>query len=213
MARQKNHTNCFYLIESSILHPFAFFLIVLLVASCGQNPRQSDMDTETYSRYLAAGNEVSGLAQTTLLSNVSKAMEQGGSLYAVEFCNLEASGITDSLNNRCNCEIVRISAKNRNPENGLKTDTDEKLWAYFMASHRDGAVHDTLVQEGQQVVYYKPILTAMPACLQCHGPVPEINLETYSKIRELYPDDQATGYGMNELRGLWKISFTLNAGS
>ena len=29
--------------------------------------------------------------------------------------------------------------------------------------------------------------------------------ETLNKIHELYPDDKATGYGPNELRGIWVI--------
>jgi len=57
--------------------------------------------------------------------------------------------------------------------------------------------------------YYKPILTALSACLQCHGPEEEINPETLQKIKTLYPNDKATGYSINELRGLWKIGFEM----
>jgi hypothetical protein len=217
MIRLKNYTNSFYLMNAFNfrikIHPVAFVLFAFMVVSCGQGTRQMKLDAETYSMYLTRGNEISEQAQNTLLSNVSKAMAQGGTQYAVEFCNLKVSGITDTLNNRYNCEIYRISAQNRNPENDLETETDQKLWDYFMAGHRDGTLHDTLIRHDQQMVYYKPILTAMPACLQCHGPVDQIDPATYSKIRELYSDDKATGYELNELRGLWKISFPLNDGS
>lgn len=186
-----------------------FFLpaVILMIFSCNQRSASEKLDAETYNHYLETGSEISAQAQSALLSNVSEAMKQGGTLYAVEFCNLKASGITDSLNNLYNCTISRVSAKNRNPENYLSNATEEQLWEYFLSVHETEMIHDTIVMEEQQPVYYKPILTAMQACLQCHGPKDKIDPATYSKIRELYPEDKATGYELNELRGMWKIEF------
>jgi hypothetical protein len=43
-------------------------------------------------------------------------------------------------------------------------------------------------------------------CLQCHGdPANDISPETLNKIQTLYPDDAATGYKTNELRGIWVV--------
>lgn len=190
-----------------IKHRFSLLLFAaIFLFSCGRKTSQKP-DAETYIRYLKTGSEVSGQAQAALLSNVSRAMEQGGSIYAVEFCNLKASSITDSLKNIYHCEIARISDKNRNPENALQVKTDRQMWSYFEGKYRQGIVHDTLIQENDRLIYYKPILTAMPACLQCHGPAQEIQPQTLEKIQALYPEDKATGYGLNELRGLWKIEF------
>lgn len=163
------------------------------------------MDIETYDRLLKTGSEVSAQAQASLLAHVSSAMKQGGSVYAVEFCNLQAQPITDSLSNHFNCTISRVSEKNRNPGNSLKTETDRQLWAW--ASRQDDPMNDTLVVVKSRAVYYKPIRTGMAACLQCHGPVETIQPETYEKLQTLYPNDKATGYSLNELRGLWKIEF------
>jgi cytochrome c553 len=177
----------------------------LLFFSCGQKNAKSELDAETYTKYLKTGNDVSAQAQASLLAHVSSAMKQGGSFYAVEFCNLEASSITDSLSNQFNCTISRVSEKNRNPENKLKTETDKQLWAW--ANQLDDPMKDTLVVVESQATYYKPIRTALPACLQCHGPVETIQADTYEKLQTLYPNDLATGYQLNELRGLWKIAF------
>jgi hypothetical protein len=182
-------------------------LTCVLIFSCNPKPAGTELDAESYIRYLSEGSEVSAQTQAVLLANVSGAMKQGGSVYAVEFCNLKASGITDSLNARWNCIIQRVSDQNRNPENNLETETDRKMWDHFVALHHDGAIHDTVVTEKGHAVYYKPILTAMPACLQCHGHEQEIAPETLKKIHELYPKDPATGYALNDLRGLWKITF------
>ncbi|WP_321289171.1 DUF3365 domain-containing protein [uncultured Sunxiuqinia sp.] len=177
-------------------------LISLTLLSCGQRNAKNEMDAEAYSRLLKIGNHISAQAQTSLLSHVSNAMKKGGSLYAVEFCNLQASSITDSLSNHFNCTISRVSDKNRNPENNLKTATDKQLWNWVT---QQDAPKDTLVVVKSQAIYYKPIRTAMPACLQCHGPAEGIQPDTYEKLQALYPIDKATGYKLNELRGLWKI--------
>ncbi len=181
----------------------SFFLIF----SCQQKPSQNSMDAETYARYLTAGNEVSTATQAALLANVSQAMQQGGSLYAVEFCNIHAADITDSLSQKWNCEIARISEKNRNSENALSTGTDKDMWEYFFTLHRDGVQRDTIIAVEGQPIYYRPIVTGMPACLQCHGSPQEMDPATYSKIQELYPSDLAMGYKLNDFRGLWKIVF------
>lgn len=186
-----------------------FIFTAIFLFSCGRKTSEKP-DAETYARYLKSGNEISTQAQAALLTNVSRAMEQGGSVFAVEFCNLKASSIVDSLNTLYNCEITRVSDKNRNSENRLQTVADKQLWTYFFNRYQQGLVHDTLIQDNDRLVYYKPILTAMPACLQCHGPVSEIHPGTLEKIQTLYPEDLATGYGMNELRGLWKIGFEKN---
>lgn len=189
------------------LHSLFLLISFFFIFSCNNNPPQNNLDEESYSRYLEKGNKISRQAQSALLSHVSEAMQQGGSSYAVEFCNLKASGITDSLNNIYNCNISRVTDKNRNPDNALATDLEKQLWHYFLTVNENSMIHDTVVKSGQQVVYYKPILTAMQTCLQCHGPEEQIDKDTYIQIKELYPEDKAIGYEMNELRGLWKIEF------
>ena len=43
-------------------------------------------------------------------------------------------------------------------------------------------------------------------CLQCHGSKGiDIAPETLKVIEEKYPNDQATGYTENQLRGIWVI--------
>ena len=45
-------------------------------------------------------------------------------------------------------------------------------------------------------------------CLKCHGDVNNaITPPTLQAIHTLYPDDQATGYQTNQVRGIWKISW------
>ncbi len=184
-----------------------YFLMVFTLPvffSCGlKSPK---IDAETYSEFQQKGNEIAQLAQRTLLGNVGKAMQAGGPEYAVEFCNLQASAIIDSVNRENNCVISRVTDKNRNPENKLKGQTEEELWEIF----KTGTSSDTLVAKSSGLlVYYKPINIGMPACLKCHGNAgTEIDAATFEKIKQLYPNDLATGYKLNDFRGLWKIEFS-----
>ena len=181
---------------------FLIAVFAILMISC-----KSKIDNATYVEIQKRGSEISSEAQSVLLANVGRAMQTGGSEYAVEFCNLKASSIVDSLNSVNNCAISRVSAKNRNPENGLKTEADKKLWAIFEA----GTLSDTVIQESKTLVYYKPIKTALPACLKCHGELgTDIDSTTTVKLKTLYPADLATGYKLNDFRGLWKIEFSVD---
>lgn len=179
------------------------FLFILV--SC--NSRKNKIDDETYMSYLKKGDEITNLAQATLLGNVSKAMQKGGPEYAVEFCNLKAAPLVDSLSNLNNCVISRVSDKNRNPENNLKNQQEKALWEKMQMK----LSIDTLIQGDNSLVYYKSIKIALPACLKCHGNTDnDIAPATLEKINKLYPNDLATGYGLNDFRGMWKVEFKSN---
>lgn len=178
---------------------FFFIAVMVLLISC-----KSKTEIANYSEIQKKGSETATLAQSVLLANVGQAIQTGGTMYAVEFCNLKASVIVDSLNKADNCIISRISAKNRNPENGLKTETEKVLWSIF----ERGTLKDTVIRENQRLIYYKPIKTGLPACLKCHGEIgSDIDAETAGKLKNLYPADLATGYKLNDFRGLWKIEY------
>ena len=181
-------------------HYLILITVAIFLYSCNLK-----IDPETYSQYQKRGGEISNLAQSVLLANVGQAIQKGGPVYAVEFCNLQASAIIDSLNTANNCVISRVSEKNRNTSNNLKTSSDKNLWALFAA----GTTKDTIVQENKKLIYYKPIKIALPACLKCHGETgSDIDPATSEKLQNLYPADLATGYKLNDFRGLWKVEFS-----
>ena len=182
----------------------SLIFLSVIIFSCSNT--DSKIDSVTYSKYQNKGDEITNFAQATLLANVGKAIQKGGTEYAVEFCNLKASLIVDSLNAVNKCTISRVSDKNRNPENFLKNEIERQL----VQKMKSGITADTLIRSGNIITYYKPIRIALPACLNCHGiPGSEINATTLEKIESLYPDDHATGYHLNDFRGMWKVKFDL----
>jgi len=188
-----------------------FFVIGIFLAgvffACQPKPGNK-INAEMYSEFQQAGNKISNTTQKVLLTNVGKAMKDGGSKNAVSFCNLKASTIVDSLNHVYNCEIYRVSAKNRNPQNALQGKTDEEIWDFFSNNISKAFPRDTIIAFKGEMVYYKPIKMGMETCLKCHGiPGEDIDAETYAELQKLYPNDLATGYRLNDFRGLWKIRF------
>lgn len=178
---------------------YLLILAFLFLFSCFSN-----IDSSTYSEIQKEGREVAAKAQTALLQNVGEAIQKGGSEYAVEFCNLKASSIIDSINQEFNCTISRVSDRNRNPNAALSSMQENEIWKIF----HEGTLSDTIVQNNKNLIFYKPIKIGMPACLKCHGnPESDINLVTQQKLKDLYPNDLATGYSLNDFRGLWKIEF------
>ena len=185
-----------------------FILLIVIVSLFSCNNSGQKIDPEKYSAYQQKGVEITTLAQATLLGNVGKAIQKGGPEYAVEFCNLKASSIIDSLNQIHHCVISRVTDKNRNPENKISGQQEKIIWEVFM----NNSVNDTVLPgRDKNMVYYKSINIAMAACLKCHGNIDnDITPATLEKLQKLYPNDMATGYQINDFRGLWKVEFQTN---
>jgi hypothetical protein len=180
-----------------------FALILFIVSSCGKTEEQVKLE------YLKKGEEITNQAQAELLKNVSVAMKKGGPVYAIEFCNIRALPLLDSLSTNNNCEIRRISLKYRNPADKPQDNLEEEqLNLYQGALYQGAPLEPKVFLSEDRIEYFKPILLGMDACLNCHGsPGTHIAEETLTKIKELYPEDLATGFALNEFRGAWKVTF------
>jgi len=181
-----------------------FGITLFLLASCGGNSEEANsIDTTIYRK---KGLKISKATQATLLSNVAEAIQQKGVPQAIDYCNIQAFQITDSLSRLNNCTIQRVSDRNRNPNNGLKTEMDTSIWNHYKTLEFDQYEDSVIVKDGM-IAYYKPNPIMMPNCLRCHVINNQIALETKTRIASLYPQDKAVGYSMNDLRGLWKITW------
>lgn len=181
-------------------------LLILVFTSC--NPKQQKTSGAVKAvdtvAILKQGDSITNRVQKLLLSNVMTAMKAGGPVNAVSFCNIHAMPLTDSLAGEYKCVIQRVTDKYRNTANKL-TEADSDIFVKIGSSN---PMKPVLVSENGQIVYYKPIKIAMPACLSCHGSTgKEIELKTLEIITQKYPNDMATGYKEGDLRGLWKITF------
>ncbi len=205
-----------------------FLIAALCFASCGgHSDKSGDQDASipdegtthqqmtelqeqaVKEKYMKIGGEVASLTQAELLKEVQGAIASGGPAYAVDYCNIEALELKDSLSTLNHCRIQRLSLKYRNPADRPVTEIEmEQLKSYEMAHNEGETLSPAVYIVGNEVEYYQPILIGSGACLLCHGdPETQISKETMGMIKKLYPDDLATGYALNDFRGVWKITF------
>ncbi|MCB0648122.1 MAG: DUF3365 domain-containing protein [Saprospiraceae bacterium] len=155
--------------------------------------------------YMEAGKTAALTTKAELGKNLLGAINNRGTAGAVEFCNLKATGLTDSMQNVLHTKIKRVSDQYRNPENAANLQELEYIIHAKKQLAETGDIKPKIQEmEGGMVGYYP--ITTNKMCLQCHGVVgKDISEEVLKRIGTLYPQDKATGYGENELRGIWVV--------
>ncbi len=186
-------------------------IIATILALMACQPQTTEKPTELVSEtaaidYLKLGQQFAQTAQKKLGGNLKKAMQESGPVGALHFCHEQAIPLTKSVVAGDLLDLRRVSDKNRNPDNVPNADQ----LAYIKQAKAQLAAGQTptgkLSEVSEQVVAYYPIIS-QPGCLQCHGsPQTDIAPATLQAIQERYPDDKATGFDVNQLRGIWVVT-------
>ena len=205
----------------------AFLVLVLLISffSCNQDkktdyisiekkveiqiapektPEVTTIDTLSYAD---RGLQYALNTQAVLGKNLMDAIQQNGTLGALSFCNEKAYPLTDSMAVVYNANIKRVSDKPRNQSNQANDQELEYIETFKQIIANKESPNPIVKDSDTKVEIYYPILTnAM--CLQCHGqPNKSIEASTLKQLTILYPNDKATGYNVNEVRGIWSVTF------
>lgn len=155
------------------------------------------------------GDEISAEAQQSLIGTLQNAIAEHGVDGAVEFCHTEALPITHEVGKKHKVTVKRVSMKNRNPTNS-PSDVEKNLleaYAYNVENNIENKPNIQKIDDGEALLYTKAITIPNGMCLNCHGePGAEIAEETLTKIETLYPEDQAIGFKVGDLRGMWSIA-------
>ncbi|MBT8260812.1 MAG: DUF3365 domain-containing protein [Bacteroidia bacterium] len=139
--------------------------------------------------------------------NLMGTIQKKGTIEALKFCNERAYPLTDSMSVVHNANIKRASDKPRNPKNKANTIELEYINVFKDLLKEEKEIEPIVVTQGNQQQFYYPIVTNS-MCLQCHGENGnQLKTETYQNIKDLYPKDLATGYDVNQVRGIWSITF------
>jgi hypothetical protein len=191
-----------------------FFLKMLFTAgllySCTSetpknvNKLQPLNETEK-SAYLEKGRKISSASFALLSSKLKEKLETEGAAKAVEYCNLAALSLTDSIATAENVIIKRTSLKWRNSANKPDAREAAVLKQYQQDKEAGEEIGPIVLRlDNGDIAYQAPILM-LPLCSKCHGK--EIDIELSEKIRELYPNDMAIGFADGALRGMWTLVF------
>jgi hypothetical protein len=134
--------------------------------------------------------------QEALLQGLSQ-----GPVEAIAACQVKAPEIARALS-RDGVRLGRASDRLRNPANAAP-DWARPILDAYVANPWDRAPRALSLPNGQSG-YVEPILV-QPLCLTCHGEA--LAAGVASRIRELYPQDRAVGYRVDDLRGVFWVEF------
>ena len=127
---------------------------------------------------------------------------QSGPLNAISVCKVQAPAIAASLSVE-GVKIGRTSHRLRNPDNSAPDWVSPVLKKYLGDESDRAPVVVSL--ENNQEGYVEPIFIA-PLCLACHGKMLEPDVLTH--INEAYPEDEATGFDVGDLRGVYWVEYS-----
>lgn len=151
--------------------------------------------------YKEMGMHFALTTKTQLGKNLMNVIKTKGTKNAVSFCNTQAYPLTDSMASVHQVEIKRVSDKPRNPKNKAN-ETELAHISTFKTQLKNGEEIKPIVKEKSGMVYFYAPIKTNEMCMKCHG-TPED--EVLKEILSLYPNDKATGYTPNQVRGIWSI--------
>ncbi|MDD5366458.1 MAG: DUF3365 domain-containing protein [Gallionellaceae bacterium] len=182
-------------------HLYPAALAAILLAACATTP--SPEQRATYTEEARA--TVNQLVQT-LGGELKTAMKEAGPAEAVMVCKERAPKIAAAISEEKGIKVRRVTFRNRNPksvpdawESQVLHDFEQRLAKGATAADLE---YSEVVQEGDTRTFrYMKGLVVQGICMTCHGNPETIPDGVKAKLATEYPNDQATGYLPNMLRG------------
>ncbi len=193
-------------------HPKALtatLLAALLLAGPGRSTRADEPGAVPEDPHRVEGRRLTQRTFGLLSSNLLQAIRVGGTTNALEFCSVHALPLTSTAATNSAATVRRLTHRPRNPANRA-ADEDLAVIEVFRRDLAPGRIPDPQVRTNRDgsVTFRAAIILNNPLCLTCHGaPGTEVQPATLEALRRLYPDDQATGFRLGELRGIWRVDF------
>ena len=192
-----------------------YSLLLLMIVSCSRdNGEITTPPAKDVINIITTGEQVFKELVTSLSSELSTAINTGGLKAAINTCNIRAIPITTSIyeDNKSILNIKRTSFNIRN-KNNKPDGYEKKALRYFEELEEFGkkfpSYYVQKIQEKDDVFfrYYKPLLIN-ELCLNCHGVTDRMSADILQELGELYPDDHANGYELNNFRGVVSITIS-----
>ncbi|GHD62626.1 hypothetical protein GCM10017083_51570 [Thalassobaculum fulvum] len=183
--------------------PTILALLLLPLAAAAQ-------DLAPYER------EAEGVMQRlrgAMMQEMQRAMAQGPA-EAIGVCRHLAPQISAEIEAETGWTIRRPALKVRNRE--MRPTAEERsVMLGFEIRHAAGQPIELLrttraARDGDAVtIHFMQAIPTMQGCLACHGSA--IEPETAAAIHALYPDDEAVGFEVGDLRGAFSLTKTVPA--
>lgn len=158
------------------------------------------------AKLLEEARSIPGKMVPRLLEVLNDEIHKAGHAQAISVCREKAPNMAKALSEQTGWQIRRVSLKNRNP----KAVPDEWEAAVLKDFERRSAAgekptglekSEIVTEGGKKYFRYMKALPTQDLCLNCHGTPDRISPDVQAKLKELYPDDKAVGYGIADIRG------------
>ena len=165
---------------------------------------------ETPNPNVAEAKDIIKEFATRLQGELATAIKGNGPVEAINVCYDRAPAIAEDLSAQTGWEVGRTSLKARNVADNSPDDWETMVLKRFDERQADGEDVKTMAyaevvegKDGKRFRFMKAIPTS-EICLACHGQ--EIAPEVVEALDAAYPDDQARGYSVGEVRGAFTLS-------
>lgn len=175
----------------------------LLITGCGVSP---PAPIAAPPRYLDEARNLAATVPANLLAVLTDELNRSGPAGAIEVCRDKAPKMARAASERTGWNVRRASLRNRNPK-GVPDPWERAALERFDAQAASGVAGSALetwqvvTEDGRQVFRYAKALPTQEMCVQCHGSAAQLSEPAKAKLRELYPNDRATGYEPGQIRG------------
>lgn len=141
-----------------------------------------------------------------LLAMLQEEIGKGDFNGAIAACREKAPKMAAAASQATGWAIRRVSLRNRNPkatpddwERAALEDFDRRA----AAGENPATLEKTeiVITSGKRTLRFMKALPTQQLCLNCHGNQDQLAPEVKAKLSEVYPNDQATGYSLGQIRG------------
>lgn len=141
------------------------------------------------------------------------AMAEGGPAAGIGVCEIQAPQIAGEVSSR-QIHVGRTALKVRNPANapdGWESRMLEAFERRLAAGEPPEQIETFAIRDDGQRRYghWMKAIPTQGLCTACHGA--EIPPEVADAIEQAYPDDQARGFSVGDLRGAFTVEIDLGA--
>lgn len=154
---------------------------------------------------LQQSRELTRQFQQRLKTELEAAIAQAGPVGAIGVCREKAPAIAAELSAASGASVSRTALRVRNPANApqpWQREAMERFEQRMAAGEPAEKLELFETPAGQGARYMKAIPTG-PLCLTCHGS--HLAADVQSALREMYPQDAATGFAAGDLRGAFSV--------
>ena len=163
----------------------------------GHDEIHADYELPEFDEVTAAAKakalKARGMLFTTLSSRLGEVIKAKGPAAAIEVCSKEAHVLAENVGEQLGVRIGRTALKLRNPANA------SPAWAEPLLSATPSVA--TFVDLPHNQLGALLPIRLKEACTTCHGPVDTIPPDVREALTAWYPNDEATGFQVGDLRG------------